>query len=172
MPPKEPKANKRVVTVWQKGGTDHLMRNKIVCLNHNMHCYYHYQVQGVYAHLNQKICLDLDEALAAACAIRYYDDPLHLDVPYLFFMDLLPEPPDGFFKSFLSLELILFVYLYPIFIALIQYWTKPICSCIILSDDKNAFNRNGRRRKKRCQQQPCLYIKVSTSNANPSESPF
>ena len=37
-----------------------LMRNKIVCLNQNMHCYSHYQVQGVYAHLNQNICQDLD----------------------------------------------------------------------------------------------------------------
>ena len=95
------------------------MRNKILCLNQNMHCYFHYQVQGVYAHLNQKIFQDIDEALAAACAIRYYDDPLHLAVPYLFFMDLLPERPDGFVKSFLSLALILFVYLYPVFIALI-----------------------------------------------------
>ena len=136
MPPNIPKSDKRVVTVWQQGGNDHLIRKKIVCLNQNMHCYSHYQVQGAYAHLNQKICQDLDEALAAACTIRYYDDPLHLDVPYLLFMDLLPEPPDRFVKSFLSLALIIFVYLYPIFIALIQYWTKLICSCIILSDDK------------------------------------
>ena len=74
------------------------MRNTIVCLNQNMHYYYHYQVQGVYGHLNQTICQDLDEALAAACAIRYYDDPLHMVVPYLFFLNLLPEPPDGFVK--------------------------------------------------------------------------
>ena len=144
------------------------MRNKIVCLNQNMHCYYHYQVQGAYAHLNQKICQDLDKALTADCAIRYYDYPLHLAVTYLFFMDLIPEPPDGFVKSFLSLALILFLYLYPIFIALIRYGTKLIFSCIILSDDKNAFNCHGRRRKKRRQEQPCLYIKVFTSNTNPS----
>ena len=137
-----------------------------------MHCYSHYQVQGAYAHLDQKTCQDLDEALAAACAIRYYDDYLHLAVPYIFFMHLLPEPPDGFVKSFLSLALILFVYLYPIFIALIRYWKKLIFSCIILTDDKNAFNRHGRLCKKRRQQQPCLYIKVFTSNTNPSESPF
>ena len=78
MPPNGPKYDKRVVTVWQQGGSDHLMRNKIVCLNKNMHCYSHYQVQGVYVHLNQNICHDLDEALAAACAIRYYDDTLHI----------------------------------------------------------------------------------------------
>ena len=172
MPPNVPKADKRIVTVWQQGETNHLMRNKIVCLNQNIHCYSHYQVQRAYAHLNQNICQDLDEALAAACAIKYYDDPLHLALPYLFFMDLLPEPPDGFVKSFFSLALILFVYFYPIFIALIRDWTKLICSCIILSDDKNVFNRHGRRREKRRQQIPCLYIKVFASNANPSESPF
>ena len=87
-------------------------------------------------------------------------------------MDLLPEPPDGFVKSFLSLALIIFVYLYPIFIALIRYWKKLICSIIILSDDKNAFNRHGRNRKKMRQQQPCMYIKLFTSNTNPSESPL
>ena len=106
-PPNGPKADKRVVTIWQLEGADHLMRNKIVCLNKNMHCYSHYQVQGAYAHLNQIICQDLDEALAAACTIKYYDDPLHLAVPYLFFMDLIPEPPDEFVKSLLSLALIL-----------------------------------------------------------------
>ena len=74
----------------QLGGADHLMRNKIVCLNQNMHCYSHYQVQGAYAHLNQTICQYLDEALAAACTIKYYDDPLNLAVPYLFFVNLLP----------------------------------------------------------------------------------
>ena len=121
-----------------------------------MHFYSHYQVQGAYAHLKQTICQDLDEALAAACTIKYYDDPLHLAVLYLIFMDLLPEPPDRFVKSFLSLALILFVYLYPIFIALIRYWTKLISSSIILSDDKNVFNHHGRCRKKRWQQQPCL----------------
>ena len=72
----------------------------------------------------------------------------------------------------LSLALILFVYLYPIFIALIRYWTKLICYCIILSDDKNSFNRLGRLHKKRQQQQTVLYIKVFTLNTNPSESPF
>ena len=34
------------------------------------------------------------------------------------------------------------------------------------------FNRHGRRRNKRRQQQPCLYIKVFTSNTNPSEALF
>ena len=163
---------KIVVNVWQQGGTDHLMRNTSLCLNQNMHCYSNYQVQGAYAHLNKKMCQDIDEALAAVCAIRYYDDPLHLAVPYLFFIDLLPEPPDGFVKSFLSLALILFVYLYPIFIALIQYWTKLICSSITLSDDKNSFNHQGRRHKQMRQQQQCLHIKVFTSNNNPSEYPF
>ena len=97
-PPNAPKSDKRVVTVWKLGGADHLMRNKIVCLNQNMNCYSYYQVHVAYTHLNQTICQDLDEALAAACTIKYYDDSLHLAVPYLFFMDLLPEPPDVFVK--------------------------------------------------------------------------
>ena len=84
-----------------------------------MHCYSHYQVQEAYVHLNQTIFQDLDEALAAACTIKSHDDTLHLAVPYPFFMDLLPEHQDGFVKSLLSLALIIFVYLYPIFIALI-----------------------------------------------------
>ena len=87
-------------------------------------------------------------------------------------MDLLPEPPDGFVKSILSLALILFVYLYPIFVALTKYWTKLICSCIILSDDRNVFIRRGRHRRKTQRVLPCLYIKVFTTDANPSESPF
>ena len=41
-PPNGPKAHKIVVTLWQLGGADHLMLNKIVCLNQNMHCYSHY----------------------------------------------------------------------------------------------------------------------------------
>ena len=86
-PPNGPKPDKRVVTVWQLGVPYHFMRNKIVCFNQNVHCYSHYQVQGEYAHLNQMICQDLDEALAAACTIKYYDDPLHLAVPYLFFIN-------------------------------------------------------------------------------------
>ena len=49
VPPNGPKSDKRVVTVWQQAGKDHFMHNKIVCLNKNMHCYSHYQVQGVYA---------------------------------------------------------------------------------------------------------------------------
>ena len=51
-PPNGPKSDKRVVTLWQLGGAYHLMRNTIVCLNQNMHCHSHYQVQGAYAHLN------------------------------------------------------------------------------------------------------------------------
>ena len=52
VPPNGPKSDKIVVTVWQQVGTDHFMRNKIVCLNQNIHCYSHYQLQGVFAHLN------------------------------------------------------------------------------------------------------------------------
>ena len=166
-----PKAAKRIFTVWQPGGTNNLIRNKIVCLNQNMHCLSHYQVKGAFAHLNQKAVQDLDEALAAACAITYYDDPLHLAVPYIFFMDLLPEPPDGCIKSSLFLTLILFVYLFPIFKALLKHWTTLLLSRIILSDDRNVFVRYGRRKRK-TKRVTCLHIRLCATDADPGDSPF
>ena len=93
-PPDGPKASKLIVTIWQPRVKTHLTRNKIVCLNQNKHVYSHYQIQGAFAHLNQKTCKDFDEALAEACAIKYYEDPLHLALPYQLFVNLLPEPPD------------------------------------------------------------------------------
>ena len=123
VPPDGPQATKQVITVRKPGQTKYSIRNKIVCLNLNIHCYSYYQVQGAFTHLNQQKFKDLDEALLQVCAIKYYDDPLHLAIPYMFFMDLLPELLDGFVKSIISLALILFVYLHPIFMALIKFWT-------------------------------------------------
>ena len=88
--------------------------NHIICLNGNLYCHSFYQVRGVHAHINQKLEKDLDEAVAAATQLVYYDYPLHLTITYVFFLKLLPEPPDGILKLFLSFTLILFVYLYPI----------------------------------------------------------
>jgi hypothetical protein len=169
VPPEGPKANKRVVTVWHPGRASSRINNKIVCLNQNMCCYSHYQVQGAHAHLNQKINKDLDETVSAATAIKYYDDPLHLEIPYQFFMEMLPEPPDGLTKSILSLTLIIFVYLYPVFKALTKYYLKLIGSYTILSEDKNVFIQCGQHRRKRRKLLPHLHIKMYTADTNPND---
>ena len=85
--------------------------NNISCLNQNKCCCSYYQVQGDHAHLHQKMNKDLDEAVATTPVIHYCDDSLHLAVTYLFFVEVLPDPPDGLTKSTLYLALILFLYL-------------------------------------------------------------
>ena len=50
---------------------------KMVCLNENLYCHSFYQVRGAFAHLNQTGEPDLDEAIAEATQLVYYDDPLH-----------------------------------------------------------------------------------------------
>ena len=83
-------------------------------MNATLSCFSSYQVQGAYAHLNQRHEKDLDEAVSAATTLVYYNDPLRLAVPYVYLLEMLPESPDGLIKSILSLTLILIVYLYPI----------------------------------------------------------
>ena len=51
--------------------------------------------------MNQRLTKDLDEAVVEANVINYYDGPLHLAVPYIFFMEILPDTPDGLTKSML-----------------------------------------------------------------------
>ena len=97
---------------------------KMVCLNENLYCHSYYQVRGAFAHLNQTGEPDLDEAIAEATKLVYYDDPLHLAIPYNFFMEMLPEPPDGMLKSALAFTLILFVYMYPILRGIIRLWAR------------------------------------------------
>ena len=64
----------------------------------------------------------MDKAVASATATVFYDDPLHLEIPYTLLLERLLEPPDGLIKSMLYFALILFVYLYPILIVLISLW--------------------------------------------------
>ena len=58
--------------------------NLIVCLNQNFCCFPFYQTQVAYAHLDQLLEKDLDEAVDAATAAVFYDDPLQLAIPYKF----------------------------------------------------------------------------------------
>ena len=58
----------------------------MVCLNENLYCHSYYQVRGFFAHLNQTEEEDLDEAIAEAIKLAYYDDSLHVATPYNFFM--------------------------------------------------------------------------------------
>ena len=72
--------------------------NRIPCLNKTFSCFLSYQVQGEYAHLNQRHEKDLDEAVAAATTLVFYNDPLRLAVPYVYLLEMLLEPPDGLLK--------------------------------------------------------------------------
>ena len=58
--------------------------NRIPCLNATSSFSSSYQVQGAYAHLNQRYEKDLDEAVAAATTLVYYNDPLRLAVSYIY----------------------------------------------------------------------------------------
>ena len=64
----------------------------------------------MHAHFNKIKEKDQDEAVAAATALVYYDDPLHLAIPYMFFLELFRETPNGMIKSILSYTLIVFAY--------------------------------------------------------------
>ena len=55
---------------------------KIVCLNENRCCFSFYQTRGAYAHLNQRIEKDLEEAVADASVAVFHGDPLRLAIPY------------------------------------------------------------------------------------------
>ena len=135
--------------------------NHIVCLNKNLYCHSFYQVRGAYAHLNQIREKDLDKAVAAANYLVYYEDPLHLKIPYVFFLKLLPEPPDGMLKSVLSFTLILFVYLYPIIRGIIILWMR-LLGAYIYSKENNTFVRHGRQRYRPKQQNelPTMHVHV------------
>ena len=99
---------------------------KMVCLNENRCCFSFYQTRGAYAHLNQRIEKYLDEAVANTTVAVFHDDPLRLAIPYVYILERLPEPPDGYLKSMLALTLILFVHLYPTLRGLILLWTGSI----------------------------------------------
>ena len=95
-------------------------------MNATYSCFSSYPVQGGYAHLNQRHETYLNEAVAAATTLVYYNDPLRLAVPYLYLLEILPEPHDGLLKSILSLALILILYLYPILRGLTRLWRRSL----------------------------------------------
>ena len=72
---------------------------RIVFLCYRYYCHSFYQVQGAYAHLNQKREKDLDKAVRPATRIVYYDEPLHLAITYEFLVKIFPEPLDGMLKK-------------------------------------------------------------------------
>ena len=108
------------------------------------------------------------EAVAAASAAVFYDDPLHLSIPYTFFLERLPEPPDGFLKSVLYSTLILFLFLYPILWGLISLWLRHIGAY----NFSKIFVNQDRYRRKRHKILPKLYIKSFASNASSGNSAF
>ena len=158
-------------TIWEiitrpvpPGGTkERRPSNIIVCLNQKSFYFYFYQTQGAYAHLDQRSEKNLDKAVTAETVAVFYDDPLHLATPYIFFMERLPEPLDGLLKSMLSFILILFVYLYPILRGLISLWTKRILKI---------FVNHGRRRQKRHKHFPKIHIKVFAADKWEGDSAF
>ena len=109
---------------------------------------------GAYAHLNQIHEKDLDEAVAAATTLVYYNDPLRLAAPYVYLLEMLPEPPNGLLKSILSLTLILIVYLYPILRGLTRLWRRSLIA--YMSQHKL----------------PTLNIRMYATAADPNEKAF
>ena len=98
-----------------------------------------YQAKGDYAHLHQQSDKDLEDEVAAATAKVFYDDLLDLDIPYNLFLIRLPDPPDDALRSMLSLNLILFLYLYPVARGLILHWYRSISVSILDKYNRNVF---------------------------------
>ena len=114
----------------------------------------------------------MEDAIEQATTVVYYDDPLHLAVPYTFFLERLPEPPDGLVKLVLSLTLILFVYMYPVVRGLTNLWSRLAYSKLLANNKSNIFIQCGRRRQKVTQRQPTLYIKVYTTVDTDNEESY
>ena len=136
---------------------------KIVCLNENR-CYFSfYQTRGAYAHLNQRLENDLDEAVKDATVAVFHDDPLRLAIPYVHILEHLPEPPDGYIKSMLSLTLILFLHLYPTLRGLTILWKKGITKI---------YTNHGQRRQQRHKTLPKMNIIAFSADANEGDSAY
>jgi hypothetical protein len=116
VPPEGTRATTHLVTVWYHEQTNSRTNNKFVSLNQNICCCSHHQAQGAYARINQKVSKDIYEAIIDNTVIRYDNNP----VPYIFFLELLPEPPDGLTRSFFFHFLMLFVYVYPMFTVIVK----------------------------------------------------
>lgn len=143
--------------------------HRIVCLRDRYYCHSFYQVQGAFAHLNQSPEKDLDEAVHAATAFVFYDDPLRLAVPYEYLFKRLPEPPDGMLKSILSLGLIFLIYFLIVFKGLIRLWYQLLTAYLFKIDSRNIFVRYGRKCRRKRPSMPTLHIKMFTTKANQSD---
>ena len=120
--------------------------NRIPCLKATFSCFLSYQVQGSYAHLNQRH--------ETACKISYYNDPLCLADPYVYLLEILPEPPNGLLKLIFSITPILIVYLYPILRCLIRLWGRSLLAYMS---------------HRKC---PTLHIYIYATAADPNEKNF
>ena len=82
------KPNKNRRTIWkiitslapQDGRKAIKQSNSIPCLNGTFSCFSPYQVQGSYAHINQRHEKYIDEAVAAATTLVFYNDRLQRQV--------------------------------------------------------------------------------------------
>ena len=109
------KPDKNIRTIWEiitspvppDGRKASKQSNRIPCLNATFSCFSSYQVQGAYAHLNQRHEQDVDEAVAAPTTLVFYNDPLRLAVPYVYILEMLTEPSNGLLKSISFLHLYL-----------------------------------------------------------------
>ena len=131
----KPRASKR-----QKKAT--IPSNHIVFLNKNLYCHSFYQVRGAYAYLKKIQEKDINKAVAAATQLVYYDSPLHLAIPYVLFLKLLPDPPNVMLKSVLSFTLIIFVYSHPIIRGIISLCMRLLGAYIF--SKKKIFVQHGR----------------------------
>ena len=133
--------------------------NQITCLNARYYCHSLYQVKKNYDHLHQQSYKDIENSVAVATAIVFYDDPFNFPITCIFLLGLLPEPPDGAHKSMLSLTLILFIYLYPLVRVLIIHWSRTIFDELLSKYNRNVFVRHGRRRCSNYRPIPTLYAR-------------
>ena len=93
--------------------------------------------------------MDLEHAVSATTDIVFYDDPLYLEIPYILFLERLPDAPNGEIKSMLSHNLILVVYFYPVARGLIIHRYSPIFSSLLSKYNRNVFVRHGIRHREK-----------------------
>ena len=134
--------------------------NQITCLNVRYYCHSFYQAKGDYARLHQRSDKDIEDTVGAVTAKLFYDDPLNLDIQYTFLLESFSDPPDGALKSMLSINLILFVYFYPVVRGLILHLYRSITATIISKDNMNVFVQHCIRRRAKFRPIPTLYYRA------------
>ena len=84
----------------------------------------------------------------------------------------MPEPPDGALNSMLSINIILFVYLYPVVRLSIIHLTRPIFDSLLAKNNRNAFVQYDRRRREKCRPMPTLYVRAFATADDHSKDYF